>query len=137
MINIPKNNYAQPTEVREEVVQAICDAFLQGGSWSIYHPVSCKPNRGGRNQTQHVVKPNRPGFRSVFCFWHEQHSPDPTDTVYSFNGAEMKRAFEELIKAGYYMFRIYQYGIWLGYKCSKVPFLTDGTLVQSFEDRID
>jgi len=28
MINIPKNNYAQPTEVRDEVVQAICQAFM-------------------------------------------------------------------------------------------------------------
>lgn len=27
-VNIPQNDYVQPTEVREEVVQAICNAFL-------------------------------------------------------------------------------------------------------------
>lgn len=29
-VNIPKNDYIQPTEVRQEVVQAICEAFLHG-----------------------------------------------------------------------------------------------------------
>lgn len=136
MINIPKNEYVQPTEVREEVVQAICDSFL-GDLWNVYHPVPGPRNRGGRNQTRHVVKPNRRGVANVFSFWHEQREPEPTDTVYRFNGAEMKQAFKELINAGYYMFKVYSYGEWFGYKCSKVPFMEGGTMVTSFDYRID
>ena len=34
--NIPKNDYFQPTEVREDVVQMICDHIIDGikkGTW--------------------------------------------------------------------------------------------------------
>lgn len=45
-INIPKNDYIQPVEVREEVVQHICEAFLNGGDfWGIFHPYSGGYNR--------------------------------------------------------------------------------------------
>jgi hypothetical protein len=39
MIQIKRNEYTQPTECREEVVQMICDCFLQeyGVSDNIYH----------------------------------------------------------------------------------------------------
>lgn len=37
-VNIPQNDYVQPTEVREEVVQAICNAFLSNSCWDIFHP---------------------------------------------------------------------------------------------------
>ena len=38
MIQIKKNDYTQPTEVREFMVQGIIDAFLSGGYNSIFHP---------------------------------------------------------------------------------------------------
>ena len=37
-INIPKNDYVQSTEVRQNVVQAICDAFLESHCNSTFHP---------------------------------------------------------------------------------------------------
>lgn len=35
-VNIPQNDYVEPTEVREEVIQAICDAFLSNSCWDIF-----------------------------------------------------------------------------------------------------
>lgn len=35
-VNIPQNDYVQPTEVRENVVQAICNAFLSKSCWDIF-----------------------------------------------------------------------------------------------------
>ena len=37
-INIPENTYSVPTEVRSEVVQIICNAFLTGGAFKAFHP---------------------------------------------------------------------------------------------------
>lgn len=129
MITIPKNNYAQPTEVREEVVQAICEAFMSTYS-GIYHPVRQSQYR---EATIYVVT-----NKGTCPFFSSSNESYWTGAVcYRIRGVEMKRAFEELIKAGYYMFRVHSYGTRPGYKCSKVPFLTDGTPVQSFEDRID
>lgn len=129
MITIPKNNYAQPTEVREEVVQAICEAFMSSYS-GVYHPIRQSQHR---EATIYVV--TNKGTCPFFSSSNESYWTGAK--CYRIRGAEMKRAFEELIKAGYYMFRIHEYGTWSGYKCSKVPFLSDGTPVQSFEDRID
>lgn len=131
MIKIPQNKYVQPTEVREEVVQAICEAFL-------HRPTVFHPNRDGRCRDPHrfVVK-NKNGkeyleFRSRVLDFQEG---------IRFTGAEMKRAFEELIKAGYYMLRVYSYGSWMGYECSDKPFddfwSIKPQVVTSFEDRID
>ena len=53
------------------------------------------------------------------------------------DAAQMKAAFEALQNAGYYMFRVYEYGSWLGYKCSKKPFMNDGERVTEFNDFID
>lgn len=115
-INIPKNDYIQPVEVREEVVQHICEAFLNGGDlWGIFHPYS-----GGYN---------RPSKKFIIfngrCHEFSTHGE-------RFNGAEMSAAFKALIKAGYHIFRVYEYGAWLGYKCSKKPFEYGGTEVISF-----
>lgn len=131
MIKIPQNSYTQPTEVREEVVQAICDAFL-------HRPTVFHPYRDGRCRDPHrfVVKNKRSGeyigFRSKPFDWEEG---------IRFTGAEMKRAFEELIKAGYYMLRVYSYGSWMGYECNNNPcddfWSIRPGLVTSFEDRID
>ena len=136
MIQIKKNDYVQPTEVREEVVQAICEAFIYGAEnpyhiGHTYYPFSEGAYRGA---TFLVVKPTRKGVVNVFSF---ENKGRDSDIVHRFNGAEMRAAFEELIKAGYYMFKVYAFGSWMGYKCSKKPFMQGGTRVKSFEDFID
>lgn len=145
MIQIKKNDYVQPTEVREEVVQAICDAFIYGAEHPThvdhtYRPFSCGAYRGS---TRLVAKPTCRGVVNEFKFI-EQGKEYQTDITYRFNGAEMKQAFEELIHAGYYMFVIYtpgKSGMWKGYRCHKKPYAKDwwegATRVSSFEDFID
>lgn len=45
-VNIPKNDYVQPTEVRQEVVQYICDAFLSTCVWRHISPRKTKRVQG-------------------------------------------------------------------------------------------
>lgn len=131
MIQIRKNTYVQPTEVREEVVQAICEAFMSTYS-GIYHPVRQSQYR---KATIYVVT-----NKGTCPFFSSSNESYWTGAVcYRIRGVEMKRAFEELIKAGYYMFRVWKYGSWMGYLCNDKPFY-DGMraeIVTSFEDRID
>ncbi len=131
MIQIRKNTYVQPTEVREEVVQAICEAFMSTYS-GIYHPARQSQYRGA---TIYVVT-----NKGTCPFFSSSNESYWTGAVcYRIRGVEMKRAFEELMKAGYYMFRVWEYGSWMGYLCNDKPFY-DGMraeIVTSFEDRID
>ena len=127
-INIPANDYVQPTEVRENVVQAICDAFLETHCWSIYHPFR---DGRGRNPTCLVVPKNG---RSRASF--EQEDRDSTKTGIKFNGAEMKAAFSVLRKAGYHIFRVYEYGSWLGYEKYLSSAGFEGIEVSSLEEGV-
>ena len=97
-VNIPQNDYIQPTEVREDVVQKICDVFLDnrtGYYHNIFHPV----NDGGYR------------VRTLGLRIH--------------------------IKAGYHMYRVYEYGSWMGYACDKKPHYEGNTEVFEFNDFID
>jgi hypothetical protein len=129
-INIPQNDYVQPKQVRENVVQAICDAFLESHCHSIFHPHG---GGFGRRKTL-FVHPKTQNSRASFqnYDWTIQH-----DGFVEFNGEEMKAAFKALQEAGYYMFRIYEYGSWMGYECSKKPFMENGERVTEFNDFID
>lgn len=110
-INIPQNDYVQPTEVREDVVQAICTTFLETHINSIFHPF-CDRHRC---KTIYVAtKCPRGGFAN--SSWAETNKKEG---YVRFNGEEMKAAFKALQNAGYYMFRTYEYGTWMGYECSK------------------
>ena len=40
MVQIKRNEYVEPTQIRESVVQDICDAFLSKCCWNVFHPVS-------------------------------------------------------------------------------------------------
>lgn len=124
-INIPANDYVQPTEVRQEVVQAICNTFLETHCWTIFHPV----RDGHRSPTLFVSTDKRGGFYSEG--WFEEGN------AIRFNGAEMKAAFSALRKAGYHIFRVYEYGSWLGYVCDKKPFHDGGMEVEEFNHFID
>lgn len=130
-INIPKNDYVQPTEVRQEVVQAICEAFLETHIDSTFHPGS----DGCRSPKVYVMPAHgkvRAGFASAE--WAHDH---PEDGYIRFNGEEMKAAFHALRSAGYHMFRIYHYRTWMGYRCDKKPYYEGGTEVTEFNDFID
>lgn len=125
-INIPANDYVQSTEVRQEVVQAICNTFLETHCWTIFHPVR---DSRARTPTLFVSTDKRGGFCKEGNF-EKGHA-------IRFNGAEMKAAFSALRKAGYHMFEVYEYGSWLGYVCRKKPFLDGGVEVTEFNHFID
>lgn len=129
MINIPKNDYIQPTEVREWVVQGICEAFLSDNGWSTFYPYN---DGAGRYKRKYIARhTNNSRF---YGFVSERFTGEE---CVEFHGEEMKRAFEELHKAGYFIFRIYTYGTWMGYVCKKKPFLEGCARVKWFEDFID
>lgn len=123
-VNIPKNDYVQPTEIRENVVQGICEAFLNGQGYTPYI-TPYGPSTNG------IVR--RKGERKFFAF---SSSPRRDEEYVKFNGAEMKAAFDALIKAGYYMYK----NCYI-YFCDKKPYYRDSsgfvTRVASFNDFID
>lgn len=141
MITIPKNTYVPPTEVREEVVKAICEAFL----WSIthrgcesgcvYHPLG---DRGYRDTHRYVKLKDGEGFEFT-CDPFLDRTKHPEDFL-TFNREEMKQAFEELRKAGYHMLQVFEYGTWRGYICGIKPYSTWNCFdreVFGFTDLID
>lgn len=147
-INIPQNDYVQPTEVREEVVEMICKAFLNE---EVFHPFGLPPHY---LPTVFVARNDK---KDSYKFCSEKNEyPYNRQGYTSFiriNGTEMQAAFEVLQKAGYFMYKVYTRallsGIYVprfGYICSKKPFLHEGELrivtaegvqVQKFEDFID
>lgn len=112
-VNIPKNDYVQPTEVRQEVVQALCEAFLTTTCWKVFHPF-CGSNNGCRPSNRHNTK----GCVRI-------------------RGCEVNAAFKALRKAGYHMYQVYEYGSWMGYICDEKPFHNGGREVVAFYDFID
>lgn len=137
-INIQKNDYVQPTEVREEIVQKICDFFLPNsyGCSPVFHP----SNDGAyRDATLWISREiSKSSGKEVLCgpmsySRAERYDKNPT----KIHGVEVSAAFEALRRAGYYMFRIYEYNSWMGYMCSKKPFVKGGVQVTEFTDFID
>lgn len=132
-IEIKKNDYVKPNEVREKVVQAICDAFLCRCAWSTFYP----KYETRRNPTLYVV-----AHKSDKKFYGFMSNIFSDDVGYRIRGCEMAKAFEELTKAGYYMFRIYTsyaLGVVKGYKCSPKPQIPNGLRITKMdeEDFID
>lgn len=131
IINIPQNNYVTPTECRQEVVQAICDAFLSKAvAWSSFRPYT-----ESRYRQATLLVLSRGG--KSYGFYSEPLSDN--DSYYRVRGCEMKAAFECLIKAGYHIFKYYQYrdSKCYSYRVRKEPFMQDGQEVFNFDDNID
>lgn len=127
-INIPKNTYSVPTEIRQEVVQGICDAFLNGGVFFPNYHGSC-----GRHR--YVVREDYgSGYKGVY--FREKHDGVFVCKSYRIHGCEMQTAFDVIIKAGYHIFRHCDSG---GYEVSKKPHLDFGRgyEVTEFTDFID
>lgn len=134
MITIKQNTYTRPTECREEVVQAICDAFLNHCIHSTYHP---HKNGRCRYPTKYVVGRTHGSTTEFFGFDSTKEETHSHDVGYEIRGCEMRRAFKELINAGYYMFKVYTYGEWLGYEVYHKPHMEGGIRVESFNEEID
>jgi hypothetical protein len=130
-INIPQNNYVTPTECRQKVVQAICDAFLRACAWSSFTPYS----EGRCRRATLLVLADR--NNKFYGFSDEPFDSDKLH--YRVRGCEMKAAFECLIKAGYHIFKKYKYkdSKYQSYYVCREPFMQDGQEVFNFDDIID
>lgn len=126
-IEIPKNDYVQPTEVRPDVVKAICEAFLANTCWRKFRPHDAGL---GRPQTKCAIR-HRGGE-----FYGFMDKPFDTDDGVEFNGAETKSAFRVLVNAGYHMFRQTE-GREITYVCNRKPYDEWGTEVNEFNEFID
>ena len=125
-INIPYNKYKRPTIIREEIVQAICEAFLNGGIFSPYFenyyvcPKSeCKEEKHFYNITKYTNK----------------------DKLIRFNTNEMSKAIDVLQDYGYYMMVKQRYTKENGYNndyiCSEKPYKPGYSKVGVFAEFID
>lgn len=105
------NDYVEDKQIRDEVVQGICEAFLSGNAWSTFHPTSDGPYR---RKTLMILRSGG----SKFYGFHDK--PFTGDEGVRFNEAEMHEAFKTLVNAGYHIWRLRD--PWLGYKVTKTPF---------------
>lgn len=126
---VPANDYKQPTEARQAVVQAIIYAFLTDNTYcKVYHP---------RNWCSHEPKlyeahTHISTVRPLFCGYKRTG-----EDLVRIRGCEMAMAFKALRSAGYHMFKVVTDGDWKGYLCHKKPFFPGGTEVEEFTDFID
>jgi hypothetical protein len=122
MITVKHNDYKEPFNgIREEVVQVICDCFLERKHNFVYHPFSEIGSKGYREATDHIVK-DKFGYWSIRSQYSSVVENRTENTYIKFNKAEMQRAFNKLINAGYHIYKVYEYGSWMGYSCIKEPY---------------
>ena len=143
-INIPKNTYSVPTEVRKDVVEIICNAFINGGCDKVFHPCSdgcCRPAtlcayRKPKAVNQYGKAVEERGW--FYGFESKGRCADYTlCEFYEVRGCEMNVAFSALREAGWHIFRVYEFGTWRGYQVSSKPYLEGGSEVYGFTDFID
>ena len=136
MITIQPNNYQQPTEVREFVVQGIIDAFLSKTMFDVFHPY----NDGAFRTQTHYIRKHK-GSNKYYGFDSTPTtSKERYDEFVKFHGSEMREAFRILLANGYYIFKIYEYNSWMGYIVNEKPYETfykGAVKVTEFTDFID
>lgn len=129
MIKIENNPYVKPTECRENVVQYICDAFLNTSTG-----LDCGAFHGA---DRYVLIRKSTG--KAWRFDDDLNYFDDSEYI-EMRTCEIQQAFEELINAGYYMFKTPSHRGRYLYHLSRKPNFTiwRGAIpVQTFDDDID
>lgn len=132
MIQIKKNEYQQPTEVREFMVQGIIDAFLYASA----HFKIFRPYKYNDADATLWLRNDSDTYKPYFFGYTSQ---EPKNCLGKIRGCEMKEAFRIIQEAGYYIFKISIRGQ-LGYIVSEKPFEQEygfATRVTEFNDFID
>ncbi len=102
-VNIPTNDYVQPSEVRQEVVQTICDAVL-----SYYM----------EDERRFIIKHEKPTLfigvlkpenenKGCCKYWICSECQSNTYDFTRIRGCEMRAAFKALVSGGYYIYGYY------------------------------
>lgn len=126
-INIPQNDYVQPTEVRQEVVQEICNLLLEGQEIAVFENAPSRLSLA----TMEVTNGSYKVFLKTKKDTKERrmsHFYDHDDlNVVRVRGVEVQAAFDVLLNANYYIHGRYKENMWEGnkhtYKCSKTPYI--------------
>lgn len=113
-INIPLNTYVQPTEVREEVVQMICDSLLH---YQLDHE-SAHDIVFAHDEPMLVLHVK--GFKRPVLEGGRQRTLLHPDEDIVVRSSEMKAAFAALQNAGYYIYP-YRYNGHYSFHLSSKP----------------
>ena len=97
-INIKPNTYVQPTECRMEVVQQICEALLD------HNAFSCIEMDGYPHPTTWVYCDKNTHKGIGFSDGKDSYYKDRREYT-KMRTCEVQKAFDELIAAGYYIFK--------------------------------
>ena len=127
MITIKRNDYKEITEIREDVVQGICDAFLSR-TYSTFHPRS---NGTYRPFTKYIVR--HQNSNEYHGFWGGAPISPDVDVYTRFYRCELNYAVKLLLEHGYYLHQVYRFNTWEGYEISKYPTIENGRLVASID----
>lgn len=106
-VNIPKNDYVQPTEVRQEVVQDICNHIIfwmnKGVIEKGYYEIRIKVHDDQSNCMCLVYR--KSGETFGFTSEREKDVPEKVGSNYKrIRTVEMEAVFEAMQDAGYYIF---------------------------------
>jgi hypothetical protein len=105
-LTIPQNKWAKPTEVRQEVVQLICDTFLKGETWYSLYDAIVKSRYWDKMEF---------GNNENYGYNCSRKS----EKIVKFHECEMRMAFTALQEAGWYFKAFYCYGS-ISHKCYKL-----------------
>ena len=120
-INIPKNDYVQPTEIRQEIVQKFCEHliyWMDRGATKNGYTISFSDNT--RKKAEIFLHIRRDGSISGISSYDDGLTEKCGGQVVKMRTVEMKAVFEAMQKAGYFIF---------GVRC------TDGTVSYNFNRR--
>ena len=121
-LTLPTNTWTKSTEVRNEVVQAICNAFLNGmnhykNDWKPYIPYVNMETLTFADSSDHCYSDKK------FVKFHE---------------CEMKVAFKALKSVGYYIENIStNHGTWYSLRKKSYPSSSYGRMVETFTEEWD
>lgn len=127
MIVIPQNDWKPSEEIRENVVQDICNSFLNGTIYAIFRPYNTSAYRRRTNGLMYF-KGNLHGF-----------SDRPIGDDYKlvkFTSKELNAAIKCLVKAGWHVFYSDNNG-WPWIKCSKYPYLDNAREITEWTEFFD
>lgn len=105
-VNIPKNDYVQPKEVRAKVVQDICDHiiyWMNNGCDKGFYSLRIKDYHEKSATLYLVYKDSEHNTTSGFCGTSSPDNDSPEKYV-KVRTCEMKAVFEVMQKAGYHIF---------------------------------
>lgn len=100
-INIPKNNYVRPTEVRQEVVQDICNYIIRFFERDDVVGITVYDSNYHKAELWYSRSTNFRG--EPYIMFATSVKASETDKYVRVRGCEMQAVFDAMIAAGYFI----------------------------------